>query len=144
MISDEEIGMRIKKLRKMNNYTQEKFAEVLCIGEKNKIYRIEKGIQSMTANELIKLCSLLNISLDNLIDDKRLSSKDFIEMSRRYILNSEIKIEERKEVVSQVYLELASRELSEMEMHHEMRNTNENNTKISDFEVEKYGIDDIL
>ena len=54
MLTDKEIGERIKKVRKRNGYTQEELSEKLLIGDRIKISRIENGKQSMTANELIK------------------------------------------------------------------------------------------
>ena len=144
MFNNKEIGNKIKNLRKINGYTQEEIAEKLDIGDRIKISRIENGKQSMTANEIIKFCKLLNISLDSLINNENLSSEDFIDISKRYIFNEKVDIEERKEVVKKLYIELANKELSNIDMYNQM---NKNNSKVkesSNNAIEKYKIDDII
>ena len=144
MFNNKEIGNKIKNLRKINGYTQEEIAEKLDIGDRIKISRIENGKQSMTANEMIKFCKLLNISLDSLINNENLSSEDFIDISKRYIFNEKVDIEERKEVVKKLYIELANKELFNIDMYNQM---NKNNSKVkesSNNAIEKYKIDDII
>lgn len=144
MFNNKEIGNKIKNLRKINGYTQEEIAEKLDIGDRIKISRIENGKQSMTANEMIKFCKLLNISLDSLINNENLSSEDFIDISKRYIFNEKVDIEERKEVEKKLYIELANKELSNIDMYNQM---NKNNSKVkesSNNAIEKYKIDDII
>ena len=144
MFNNKEIGNKIKNLRKINGYTQEEIAEKLDIGDRIKISRIENGKQSMTANEMIKFCKLLNISLDSLINNENLSSEDFIDISKRYIFNEKVDIEERKEVVKKLYIELSNKELSNIDMYNQM---NKNNSKVkesSNNAIEKYKIDDII
>lgn len=58
----------------------------------------------MTANELIKFCTFFNISLDSLINDEKLNSEDFLMMSNRYLINEEIEIEEKREVIKKYIL----------------------------------------
>ena len=96
MLTDKEIGERIKKVRKRNGYTQEELSEKLLIGDRIKISRIENGKQSMTANELIKFCSFFNISLDVLINDDKLNSEEYLILSDRYLINDDIEIEEKR------------------------------------------------
>ena len=127
MYDSKEIGNKIKNLRKISGYTQEEIAEKLDIGDRIKISRIENGKQSMTANEMIKFCKLLNISLDSLINNEKLSSEDFIDISKRYIFNEQVVIEERKEVVKKLYIELANKELSDIDMYNQM---NKNKLKV--------------
>ena len=144
MFNNKEIGNKIKNLRKINGYTQEEIAEKLDIGDRIKISRIENGKQSMTANEMIKFCKLLNISLDSFINNENLSSEDFIDISKRYIFNEKVDIEERKEVVKKLYIELANKELSNIDMYNQM---NKNNLKVkesSNNAIEKYKINDII
>lgn len=144
MYDNKEIGNRIKNLRKISGYTQEEIAEKLDIGDRIKISRIENGKQSMTANEMIKFCKLLNISLDNLINDEYLSSKDFIDISKRYIFNEQVDIEERKDVVKKLYIELANKELSDIDVYNQMNKNNIKVQKSSNNTIEKYKIDGIL
>ena len=126
MINNREIGNRIRNLRRRSGYSQEEIAEKLDIGDRVKISRIENGKQSMTVNELIKFCELLNISLDALINDRKMSSKDYVVISDRYIRNEQISIEERKEVIKKLYIELADMELNNLNMG---INMNKNNKK---------------
>ena len=127
MYDNKEIGNRIKNIRKRNGYTQEEIAEKLDIGDRIKISRIENGKQSMTVNEMIKFCKLLNISLDSLINNEKVSSEDFIDISRRYIFNEQIDIKERKDVIKKLYIELADRELTNIGMYMKM---NKNDKKV--------------
>lgn len=144
MYDSKEIGNKIKNLRKISGYTQEEIAEKLDIGDRIKISRIENGKQSMTANEMIKFCELLNISLDSLINNEKLSSEDFIDISKRYIFNEQVVIEERKEVVKKLYIELANKELSDIDMYNQMNKNKLKVQKSSNNAIEKYKIDDIL
>ena len=144
MYDSKEIGNKIKNLRKISGYTQEEIAEKLDIGDRIKISRIENGKQSMTANEMIKFCELLNISLDSLINNEKLSSEDFIDISKRYIFNEQVDIEERKEVVKKLYIELANKELSDIDMYNQMNKNKLKVQKSSNNAIEKYKIDDIL
>ena len=144
MIDNKEIGNRIRILRKKGGFSQEKMAEKLNIGDRAKISRIENGKQSMTANEMIKFCELLNISLDALINDKKISSKDYIIISDRYIKNEQISIEERKEVIRKLYIELANMELNDFDMLNNMNKNIINKENCSKNIIEKYGIDVIL
>ena len=142
MYDSKEIGNKIKNLRKISGYTQEEIAEKLDIGDRIKISRIENGKQSMTANEMIKFCELLNISLDSLINNEKLSSEDFIDISKRYIFNEQVVIEERKEVVKKLYIELANKELSDIDMYNQMNKNKLKVQKSSNNAIEKYKIDD--
>ncbi len=144
MYDNKEIGNRIKNLRKINGYTQEEMAEKLDIGDRIKISRIENGKQSMTANEMVKFCKLLNISLDSLINNENLSSEDFLGISKRYIFNEQIDIEERKEVVKKLYIELSDREITNIDMYNQMNKNKLKVQKSSNNTIEKYKIGDIL
>lgn len=144
MINNREIENRIRNLRRRSGYSQEEIAEKLDIGDRVKISRIENGKQSMTVNELIKFCELLNISLDALINDRKMSSKDYVVISDRYIRNEQISIEERKEVIKKLYIELADMELNNLNMGINMNKNNKKVGKCSNNAIEKYKIDDIL
>ena len=131
MLTDKEIGERIKKVRKRNGYTQEELSEKLLIGDRIKISRIENGKQSMTANELIKFCSFFNIGLDVLINDDKLNSEEYLILSDRYLINDDIEIEEKREVIKKIYIKLANSELNSILMYSNFHKTNKNNEKIS-------------
>jgi len=144
MLTDKEIGERIKKIRKEKRYTQEELAEQLSIGDRIKISRIENGKQSMTANELIKFCSLLNISLDALINDERLKSEDFLVLANRYSKNDNIQVEEKRQVIRKIYIELANNEINAISMYNDLNKTNKNNEKVAKSVIEKYKISNTI
>lgn len=144
MLKDKEIGDKIKKIRKRNGYTQEELAEILLIGDRIKFSRIENGKQSMTANELIKFCTFFNISLDSLINDEKLNSEDFLMMSNRYLINEGIEIEEKREVIKKIYIELANSELNSILVYSDLNKTNKNNKKVSKSIIEKYEISNTI
>ena len=144
MFDNIEIANRIKELRKKSGYTQEEIAEKLNIGDRIKISRLENGKQSMTANEMIKFCQLLNISLDGFINNERLSSNDFINISNRYINNEVIEIEERKNVIKKMYIELAEKELNNIDMYQKMNKNGNITQNSSNNTIEKYKVDGII
>ena len=144
MLTDKEIGERIKKIRKEKRYTQEELAEQLSIGDRIKISRIENGKQSMTANELIKFCSLLNISLDALINDETLKSEDFLVLANRYLINDNIQVEEKRQVIRKIYIELANNEINAISMYNDLNKTNKNNEKVAKSVIEKYKISNTI
>ena len=64
-----ELGARIKKLRKKQKYTQEKFSELIDIAPRT-LYGIESGKNFITAETLEKIISVLNISKEDLFVDE--------------------------------------------------------------------------
>ena len=144
MLTDKEIGERIRKIRKEKRYTQEELAEKLSIGDRIKISRIENGKQSMTANELIKFCSLLNISLDALINDEMLKSEDFLVLANRYLINDNIQVEEKRQVIKKIYIELANNEINAISMYNDLNKSNKNNEKVAQSVIEKYKISNTI
>lgn len=63
---------RIKDLREDNDYNQSQIAKILSMTQQN-YSNIEKGITEITADRLIKLSALYNVSVDYLlgITDKK-------------------------------------------------------------------------
>lgn len=144
MLTDKEIGERLKRIRNRNGYTQEELSEKLLIGDRIKISRIENGKQSMTANELIKFCSFFNISLDVLINDEKLNSEEYLILSDRYLTNDNIEIEEKREVIKKIYIKLANSELNSISMYRNLHENNKNNQKLSKSTIEKYEINSTM
>ena len=144
MLTDKEIGERLKRIRNRNGYTQEELSEKLLIGDRIKISRIENGKQSMTANELIKFCSFFNISLDVLINDEKLNSEEYLILSDRYLTNDNIEIEEKREVIKKIYIKLANSELNSISMYRNLHENNKNNQKLSKSTIEKYEINSTI
>lgn len=144
MLTDKEIGERLKRIRNRNGYTQEELSEKLLIGDRIKISRIENGKQSMTVNELVKFCSFFNISLDVLINDEKLNSEEYLILSDRYLTNDDIEIEEKREVIKKIYIKLANSELNSMLMYRNLHENNKNNQKLSKSAIEKYEINSTM
>ena len=61
-----EIGVRIKKLREMNGYTREELAEHINMSDKF-IYEIESGKKSFSANTLLRLRQVFQVSSDYIL-----------------------------------------------------------------------------
>lgn len=98
----------------------------------------------MTANELIKFCSFFNIGLDVLINDDKLNSEEYLILSDRYLINDDIEIEEKREVIKKIYIKLANSELNSILMYSNLHKTNKNNEKISKSTIEKYEINSTM
>lgn len=144
MLTDKEIGEKIKRIRNRNGYTQKELSEKLLIGDRIKISRIENGKQSMIANELIKFCSFFNISLDVLINNDKLNSEEYLILSDRYLINDDIEIEEKREVIKKIYIKLANSELNSILMYSNLNKNNKNNEKLSKSTIEKYEINSTI
>ena len=144
MLTNKEIGEKLKKIRNLNGYTQEELSEKLLIGDRIKISRIENGKQSMTANELIKFCSFFNISLDSLINDKKLNSEEYLNLSDRYLTNNDIEPNEKREIIKKVYVKLASIELDSIPVYNDLDKNDGNCHKFSKSTIEKYKINSTI
>ena len=57
------LGEKVKRLRKMRGYTQEKFAEMIGITPRN-LNRIESGENFVTSETLDKILSILDVPAD--------------------------------------------------------------------------------
>lgn len=65
-INYKEVGQRIKEFREETNITQEMLAEMLGL-KRSTISQIENGKRKITADKLIKLATVFNITVDNLL-----------------------------------------------------------------------------
>ena len=59
------LGLRIKKIRTKNNYTQEEFAESIGIST-NFLSDVERGKKSLSIEKMLLLCKVLNVDLNSL------------------------------------------------------------------------------
>ena len=66
LMSREEIGNRIKKLRECRNFTREELAEKAEISSKF-LYEVEKGRKGLSADTLLKLSRTLSCSCDYIL-----------------------------------------------------------------------------
>lgn len=65
-ILDNEIGARVKELRKVRHMTQEQLAETLGITVKH-ISSVERGVARMSLEKMIDLCKALDTGMDYLV-----------------------------------------------------------------------------
>ena len=68
------LGKKVKRLRKMSGYTQEKFAEMIDITPRN-LNRIESGENFVTAETLDKILTTLNVPADILFSYEHLKDE---------------------------------------------------------------------
>ena len=68
------LGKKVKRLRKMRGYTQEKFAEMIDITPRN-LNRIESGENFVTAETLDKILTTLNVPADILFSYEHLKDE---------------------------------------------------------------------
>jgi len=61
------IGMKIKEIREDKNISQQDLAAA-CNFEKSNMSRIEAGRTNLTIGTLLKICDVLNIKLNEVID----------------------------------------------------------------------------
>ena len=144
MIDVKKVGMKIREIRIKKGYTQEELCELLDLGDRIKMSRIENGKQSMTANELINFCNTLNISLDYLINDSNLSAEEFLTFGSRFIENDEIDFEQKREVIQKLYVDLSVIELNSIGVYQNMNNNAPKDTKVSKNTIEKYKVNPII
>lgn len=79
------LGAKVKQLRKMQGYTQEKFAELIDITPRN-LNRIESGENFVTSETLDKILQTLDISADILFSFEHLKDeKEIIKEIYDYI-----------------------------------------------------------
>lgn len=69
------LGEKVKRLRKMRGYTQEKFAEMIDITPRN-LNRIESGENFVTSDTLDKILTSLNIPADILFSFEHLKDEE--------------------------------------------------------------------
>lgn len=142
MIDNKKLGKKIARIRNINNCTQEELAEKMNFGDRVKVSRIENGKQCMTANELLDFCDLLKVSLDNLLNEDEINSQDFIEFGNRFIRNRDITIEEKREVIKNLYIKLSDYELNDITMYRKINKSLKNDRNSSNNIIEKLKIND--
>lgn len=71
------LGEKVKRLRKLRGYTQEKFAEIIDITPRN-LNRIESGENFVTSETLDKILSALNVPADILFSYEYLKNTNDI------------------------------------------------------------------
>lgn len=92
-------GEKVKRLRKMRGYTQEKFAEMIDITPRN-LNRIESGENFVTSETLNKILNSLSVSADILFSFEHLKYEEEI---LNEIYNYIEKIKRNPEQLKKVY-----------------------------------------
>ena len=93
------LGEKVKRLRKMRGYTQEKFAEMIDITPRN-LNRIESGENFVTSDTLDKILTSLHIPADILFSFEHLKDEEEILTE---IYNYIDKIKRNPEQLKKVY-----------------------------------------
>ncbi len=70
MFSNEEVGLRIKKLREINRWNKEELAAKVGITTKF-LYEVEAGKKGLSAQNLVKFSKVLKVSSDFLLFGKK-------------------------------------------------------------------------
>lgn len=65
----QKMGERIRKRRIMKGYTQEKLAEQMEVSVQT-ISNAERGVRTLTQENMIRLCTLLDSSIDYMLTGK--------------------------------------------------------------------------
>lgn len=88
------LGEKVKRLRKLKGYTQEKFADMIDITPRN-LNRIESGENFVTSETLDKILKTLNVSADILFSYEHLKDKEEI-LAEIYEYIDKIKNEQKQ------------------------------------------------
>ncbi len=94
------LGQKVRQLRKQNEYSQERFAELVGI-DPNSVSRIECGVHYPSLDTLEKIATVLKVEMRDLF---LFSDKESAESLRSYLLQiaSELEVEKLREVVGVV------------------------------------------
>ena len=79
------IGDRIRELRDLRNMTQQQLADGMGESSGRVIYNWEKGISRPDSDKIVKLCSVLRVSADELLGCKSESPKPTVAEWNRII-----------------------------------------------------------
>lgn len=63
----EEVGLRIKRLRRGNGMTQQQLAEVLCYTTERQLQRIENGETTCPIDRLMEIAQIFRVPTDYLL-----------------------------------------------------------------------------
>ncbi len=66
---DIRVGANIKRERERAGYTQDQFSELLGMGPKS-LSAAERGVVGVSLTTLLKICQVLSISSDTLLQEK--------------------------------------------------------------------------
>ena len=81
-----KIGKFIAAERKAKKLTQKKLADILYVSEKT-VSKWETGNGVPDTNSLQKLCEILDVSVNELLNGERLSNDQYVDKAEKQILN---------------------------------------------------------
>jgi transcriptional regulator with XRE-family HTH domain len=70
VISNKEIGRRVKALRRRKGITQAELAKLLGTIQSN-ISNIERGARGLTVQQIVRLCKALGVSTDEILIEEK-------------------------------------------------------------------------
>lgn len=85
-MNQEKIGKFISVSRKNKNLTQEQLAEKLGVSI-NAVSKWERGLNLPDASLMKELCDILNITLNELFEGKKLTNEEIISKSEKNIIS---------------------------------------------------------
>lgn len=91
------IGMNLKTLRKINNYTQEEVAEKINVSRQS-VAKWENNESVPDINSCVELAKLYNVTLDNLVNHSQEKSGITIPPKGKYFFGS-VTVGERGQIV---------------------------------------------
>lgn len=68
IINNNKIGKNIKKIRLENKYSYKEFAKILDLSSLSTIFRWEKGESTPSLENIIKICNMFNVKIDDLVE----------------------------------------------------------------------------
>ena len=113
------IAEKLRELRKGRNITQENLAEILDIS-RSKVSSWETNKRDMTITDAINLANYYEISLDNLLNIKPMTEKEYIEISRKFLKNKSISLKEKTKIIQMVEESLKCENIDELYENYKM------------------------
>lgn len=110
---NDNIATQLRIYRIINSITQEKMAEDLHIS-RSKISSWETCRRDMSMTDAIIISNYFNASMDNLFNQKSLSSDEFLRIAKRYFENEKISINEKNKVLKELYEYRTNGEIREL------------------------------
>jgi len=86
-----EISQKVKKLRKQKGISQQELAKLLRVSRPT-VSQVESGERKISADELVKLAEIFNISVEGLLDFKKEPQVILEESKKRKSLKEQIRI----------------------------------------------------
>lgn len=110
---NETIAKKMKIYRIINRVSQEKMAEDLYIS-RSKISSWETNRRDMSITDAILISDYFDASMDNLFNEKALTTDEFCQIAKRYFENDKIKLSEKNEVLKKLYQYRTNAEVKEL------------------------------